>query len=39
MTLASLYETNRTTFVRKIRPYVRGYDVAEDIVQDASQGP
>lgn len=35
MTLASLYETNRTTFVRKIRPYVRGYDVAEDIVQDA----
>ncbi len=35
MILETLYATQRKTFIFKIRPYVRDYDVAEDIVQEA----
>lgn len=33
--LEALYGTHRRTFVSKIRPYVRSFDVAEDLVQEA----
>jgi len=35
VTLEQLYQTQRRTFVFKILPYVKIYDVAEDLVQEA----
>lgn len=35
MKLEKLYRDNRRTFIFKVYPYVRQYDIAEDLVQEA----
>lgn len=35
MTLESLYNTHRKTFIFKLYPYVHNYEIAEDLVQEA----
>jgi RNA polymerase sigma factor (sigma-70 family) len=35
VTLEALYTSHRKNFIFKIRPYVQGYDVAEELVQEA----
>lgn len=35
MTIEELYKLQRRSFIFKIKPYVRSYDTAEELVQDA----